>query len=66
MGEHHYGLEQAASAAERAARIVDEELTRSGWTEEELRQRPKGDPVKLATAARLRQETTMTLKWIAA
>ena len=40
--------------------------TRAGRTEEELRQRSKGDPVKLATAARLRQETTMTLKWIAA
>ena len=64
MGEHHYGLERAESAEQRAGRIVSEELARAGWTEGELRQRPKGDPVKLATAARLRQETTMTLKWI--
>ena len=33
-------------------------------TEEELPARPKGDPVKLAVARRLRQETTVTLKWI--
>jgi hypothetical protein len=44
--------------------IVEEELARAGWTEEELRQRPKGDPIKVAAAARLRRETTMTLKWI--
>ena len=65
VGEHHYGLERAESAEDRAVRIVHEELTRAGWTEEELRQRPKGDAVKLATAARLRAETMMTLKWIA-
>jgi REP element-mobilizing transposase RayT len=64
MGEHHYGHERAESAEQKAVRIVSEELARAGWTEGELRQRPKGDPVKLATAARLRQETTMTLKWI--
>jgi REP element-mobilizing transposase RayT len=64
MGEHHYGIERTESAEQRAARIVSEELARAGWTEGELRQRPKGDPVKLAAAARLRQETTMTLKWI--
>ncbi len=65
VGEHHYGLERAESAEEKAARIVREELARAGWTEEELPQRPKGDPVKLATAVRLREETTMTFKWIA-
>jgi hypothetical protein len=27
-------------------------------------QRPKADPVKLAVAKRLRQETTVRLKWI--
>ena len=54
VGEQHCGLERAESAEERAARIV----------EEERRQRPKGDPIKVAAAARLRRETTMTLKWI--
>jgi len=35
------------------------------WTETELTQRRKGDPVKVEIAWRLREETTMTLKWIA-
>ena len=62
--DNGYGLERAESAEERATRIVEEELARAGWTEEKLRQRPKGDPIKVAAAARLRRETTMTLKWI--
>ena len=43
---------------------MDEELARAGWTVEDLALRPKGDPIKVATAVRLRRETTMTLKWI--
>jgi hypothetical protein len=31
----------------------------------ELRERAKGDKGKVAMAVRLRQETTMTLKWVA-
>ena len=64
MGEHHYGAERAESVEDKAGRIVAEELKRAGWTEAELPLRPKGDPVKLAAATRLRQETTVTLKWI--
>ncbi len=64
LGEHHYGRERMESAEEKAVRIVAEELAKVGWTEEQLRQRPKGDPVKMAAAVRLRRETTMTLKWI--
>jgi plasmid replication initiation protein len=64
MGEHHYGMERWESAEDKAARIVQEELVKAGWTEQELAARPKGDPVKVITAARVRQETTMTLKWI--
>ncbi len=64
MGEHHYGLERRESAEEKATRIVRAELAKAGWTEQELGTRSKGDPVKVAVAARLRQETTVTLKWI--
>jgi hypothetical protein len=64
MGEHHYGLERWESAEDKAARIVREELAKAGCTEDELAVRPKGDPVKVLTAARVHQETTMTLKWI--
>ena len=42
------------------------ELRRLGWTEAELFRRRKGDPEKIRIAWRLRAETTMTLKWIAA
>jgi hypothetical protein len=31
-----------------------------------MSKRPKSDPAKLAIAARLRRETTLTLPWIAA
>jgi REP element-mobilizing transposase RayT len=34
-------------------------------TESELRRRRKGDPKKVRIARRLREKTTMTLKWIA-
>jgi REP element-mobilizing transposase RayT len=65
LGEHHAGELKRESALVRAERIVAEELGRQGWTEEQLRQRRKSDPVKLALAARLRRETTLTVGWIA-
>ena len=37
---------------------------RRGWRQEELKNRRKGDKNKVRIAVRLRQETTMTLKWI--
>ena len=40
-------------------------MRRLGWTEAELEARRKGDPAKLAIAARLRKETTLSLKAIA-
>ena len=36
-----------------------------GWKEAEFQTRPKGDPTKVALAARLRVETTMTLGGLA-
>src|ERR1035437_8306919 len=41
------------------------ELERLGWDEVQLRARPKGHRSKVMLARRLRQETTMSLKWIA-
>ncbi len=63
-GENHYGEDRAESAEAEAARIVREELARARWTEADLGERPKGDAVKMVMATRLRQETTVTLKWI--
>jgi len=47
-------------------RIIAEELARLDWGEEELAKRCKADPGKMALAARLRRETTLTVKTIAA
>jgi REP element-mobilizing transposase RayT len=65
-GESHSGAQRQESAEEKAQRIVREELARLGWTETELKQRCKGDKNKVCIARRLRAETTVTLKWIAA
>src|SRR5438034_4420859 len=65
MGAEHYGQERQESAQAKAERIVAEELKRAGWMEKTLGQKPKGDPKKVKIAQRLRQETTMTLAWIA-
>jgi len=45
--------------------MVAEELGRLNWTEEDLASRPKSDSLKLALAARLRQQTTLSVKQIA-
>ena len=42
-----------------------DELKRWRWTALDLAQRRKGDAQKLRIARRLRQETTMTLNWMA-
>ncbi len=65
LGEHHSGELRVASAEAQAERIIGEELRRRGWREAELRQRRKSDPGKLAVAARLRRETTLSIKRIA-
>ena len=45
---------------------LDDSLPRRGWQESELATRRRSDPGKLASAARLRNETTLPIKWIAA
>jgi REP element-mobilizing transposase RayT len=65
VGASHYGAERRESGEQKAERIVGEELKRRGWQERDLADRRKGDKGKVALARRMRQETTMTLKWIA-
>ena len=65
-GAQHYGEELQESDEQKARRLIREMLDKAGWTEEELRQRPKGDGNKAKMAAGLRAETTMTWRWIAA
>ena len=64
MGAEHYGEERAETAEAQAELIIAEELERGRWQEADLT-RTKADPVKIALAARLRAETTMTVGWIA-
>ena len=63
VGAEHYGEERAETAEALAELIIVEVLKR--WQEADLKTRPKGDSVKVALAARLRAETTMTVGWIA-
>ena len=65
MGAEHYGEERAETAEALAELIIAEELKRRRWKEADLKTRPKGDSNKVALAARLRAETTMTVGWIA-
>jgi len=65
MGPEHYGPERQESQAEQAERVVAEELNRRGWTEATLKKRAKGDREKVKIAVRLRQETLVTVAWIA-
>jgi putative transposase len=65
IGAEHYGEERAQTAEAMTEQIIAAELKRRQWNEAALRTRPKGDPAKVALAARLRAETTMTVGWIA-
>jgi REP element-mobilizing transposase RayT len=65
MGPHHGGSERQEAAEARAERIVAEELRRRRWDGVELERRCKGHREKVRIARRLREETTMTLNWIA-
>lgn len=49
----------------RAQRIIAEELKKAGWSEQQLAKERKGHPLKVGIASRLRQETTLSLKWTA-
>ena len=66
LGQHHAGQLRIETAEAKAERLVAEELRRLGWSAEDLVRRPKNDPGKLAIAVRLRRETTLTIKAIAA
>ena len=66
LGENHSGELRRETAQAKAERIISEELRRLGWKRKDLAARRKSDPDKLAIAARVRQETTLTIKDIGA
>ena len=65
VGDNHPGTVRLETAVAKAERLIADELARLNWTGEHLLQRPKSDPLKLALAARLRRETTLSIKQIA-
>ncbi|MCX6912471.1 MAG: hypothetical protein NT167_05350 [Verrucomicrobia bacterium] len=65
VGQHHFGALRMETAQAKAERIITEELGRLGWQQAELASRRKHDPAKLEIAARLRRETTLSVKQIA-
>jgi hypothetical protein len=65
LGPEHYGQERQEGQEEKAQRVVREELRRRSWTERTLRERRKGDREKVKIARRLREETLVTVGWIA-
>ena len=66
LGENHSGELRQETAEQKGHRVITEELARLGWQESDLASRRKADPDKLAIAVRLRNETTLSIKWIAA
>ena len=64
-GPNHGGSEPRESEPAWAQELIAEELKRRRWTDADLVKRRKGDAQKVKLARRLRQETTMTLRWIA-
>ena len=66
LGQNHSGELHRETVKAKAERILAEELRLLGWDEGELAARRKSEPAKLAIAARLRKETTMSIKDIAA
>ena len=66
LGPNHAGEIHRETVEARAGRILAEELRRFGWQDAELAARPESDPAKLAIAARLRKESILSIKAIAA
>lgn len=64
-GPSHYGREIGEMIEEKAQRLVREGLARLGRKEQDLQSLPKGDPAKVELARRLREQTTVTLQWVA-
>ncbi len=65
VGASHFGSERQETGEAKAERLIAEELKRLNLALGELRKMPKGDKRKVQIARRLRNETTVTLKWVA-
>lgn len=66
IGKSQYGFERQEVAEAKADRLVRERLKKLEWSENDLSQRRKGDREKVRMARTLREQTTVSLAWIAA
>jgi putative transposase len=66
VAQHHFGEVRLEVARTKAERIIGEALRHLNWQEADLASRRKHDPGKVQIALRLRKETTLTVKEIAA
>lgn len=66
VGEAHRGSERDETEEAKANRIIAEGLKQVDWTRADLKRHRRAIPVKVALARRLRAETAVSLKWIAA
>ena len=64
--ESHPSQTRRETTEGKARRTVQEELDKLGWTGADLPTQAKDDRRKIHVAQRLRAETAVTLKWIAA
>jgi hypothetical protein len=64
--EYPGAIYHGMSRGNRRDAIFLDDVDRLGWRDEDLAKRHKSHPGKLALAAKLRRETTLPLKWIAA
>ncbi len=66
VGQHHFGEMRLEVAQAKAERIISEDLGGLGWPETDLAWRRKRDPGKVRIVRRLRKETTLSVKAMAA
>jgi len=64
--EHHHALTPPETIEEKARRLLQAELDKLNWTRAELARWSKSDARKIHIARRLRAQTAVTLKWLAA
>jgi putative transposase len=60
-----YTVPRKEAAADKAERILAQEMSALGWSDKDLAGRRKADLEKLRLAQLLRSETTVSLKWVA-
>ena len=65
-GEYHNAQIRQENEMEKAQRLISEKLSAIGWDRARLRKERKGHPMKIRIAREIRDQSTMTMKWIAA